>query len=565
MPPKSHVEQVKEASRGLRGTLSEELAQPTPNFSKDSTHVLKFHGVYQQQDRDLRQESKQTGGAKAYQFMVRTKFPGGGRLSPEQWRQLDWLSDRWGNGTLRVTTRQDLQFHGVGKDHLKDLIQALDSIRVSTYGACGDGVRNTVACPLTCLGRHELGDYDAVEWAGKVSGHFAFRSKAYCEVWLDGEKLALEGEAEDEPIYGKTYLPRKFKIGFAHAGDNCSDVFTHDVGIVPTFSSGRLQAFQLLVGGGMGSSYGDHETHPRLGDPVAQVVPEDLLAAVETIVTIQGEHGNRSNRKQARLKYLMDQWGVERFREEMQRRLGRPLQPAGAVSVANKWDHHGWHRQRQEGLFYLGLSIPSGRITDTGAVLWKSGLRQIVSEFRPTVWLTPRQDLVLAGIAEAEIPAVNRRLKDFAIPLPAELAPLRLTTLACPAMPTCGLALGEAERILPSILNALETSGLAGRAVELRISGCPNGCSRTPVAELALIARGPNAFNVYVGGSATGNRLAFLLLDGVPTSQITAVTAELLAIHQHSGRSGEGFGDFSARLGAAGLRELMVGRQLVSA
>lgn len=557
MHSKSHVEAVKESSRGLRGTLDQELGETSPSFSKDSTHLLKFHGIYQQEDRDQREQSRATG-QKSYEFMVRTKFPGGGRLSPEDWQLLDAISDRFANGTLRITTRQDLQFHGVGKGHLKDLIAALDSIKVSTWGACGDGARNTVACPLTSLRHHDYGDYDPFEWAGRIVNHLSFRSRAYYEIWLDGEKLPLDSAPEEEPLYGKAYLPRKFKIAFAHVHDNCSDVFTQDLGIVPVLQQGHLAGFQLLAGGGMGKSYGDRETFPRLGEPLALVAPADLLAAIATVIRIQSDFGDRSNRKHARLKYLIEEWGVERVRQEMEARLGRAVAPAGPIHVHNDWEHHGWQKQRGDGdLYFLGLSVPSGRISDTLHTSWKSGLRQVIDEFQPTVWLTPRQDLFLSGIAARDRERVNLRLKDFGIPLPEELAPLRLTTLACPALPTCGVALAEAERILPSILDGLEARGLAGHSIELRISGCPNGCSRTPVAELAFMGRAPNLYNVYAGGSSLGNRLAYLLFENVPGERLTDVAAEIIEAHRGLGRAGESFGDFSWRIGAERLRQLI--------
>ncbi len=549
---RSKVEVAKENSRGLRGTVREELGSDSANFSKENTHILKFHGIYQQEDRDARQERKKEGEGRKYIFMVRTKNPGGGELSPKQWEVLNKVTDLYGNGTLRITTREDIQFHGVGKEELEGTIRLLNSELISTYGACGDGNRNTVACPVSNIRKGSL--FDGQRWAQLISKHLSFRSKAYYEIWLDGELITKE-EDETETLYGKAYLPRKFKIGIALPDDNCVDVHTHDIGIIPLLNGG-LGGFNILVGGGMGSTHRKVKTFPRLADPIAQVSPQNLIDVITRIVEIQRDHGDRSDRSHARMKYVVEKWGVERFKEEMERRLGYKLLPPEPLELPHTESHLGWHEQNTQGLWYVGIFVENGRLKDTEGAQIKTGLREIVRSYRPGVRLTPNQDIVLTNIPENRIEEIKDALKHYGIKPEREHSRLRLNSMACPALPTCGLALAEAERVLPHLIDALEERGYEDEEVKIRMSGCPNACSRPPVSEIGIMGVSPEKYNLYVGGSFEGTRLAKLYAELVHADELADRTAELIDVYRLNKKRGERFGDFCNRVGIEELKEL---------
>lgn len=544
----SKIERIKEQSRGLRGTIAEELEEPSPIFTKDSVQILKFHGIYQQDDRDQRKSRRSSGGEKAYQFMVRVKNPGGGRLSPAQWRVLDEGASRFGDGTLRLTTRQGVQFYGVGKDRLRDLIRFLDREMLTTFGACGDGVRNVMCCPVSALRRDPV--FDGQEWASRIADHLRYKTSAYLDIWLNGEKLQIE----EEPLFGASYMPRKFKMAIGDPEDNCVDLLTQDVGILPCFKEGRLEGFELFAGGGMGSTHGKKETHPRLAEALTHVPPSELLAVLEAIVQTQVDLGNREDRRQARMKYLVEELGIDRFRTEVSNRYGKSLpDPAGAV-IVDRGTHLGWHHDQVAGRSYFGLSVENGRLADIEGRSLKSAVRQLVERFQCDVLLTPNQDLVFAGICESKVEAFDRAAAELCSRAWTP-SPLRSFSMACPALPTCGLALTEAERMLPGLIDQLELKGYGGDEVSIRVSGCPNSCSRPPVAELGLVGKGVGLYNVVVGGSRNGTRLAFPLFDGVGTSELPGLIASLLeAWHAHR-FVGESFGDTCHRLGSESLLE----------
>lgn len=550
----SKVEIVKSHSRGLRGTIPDELKQETNHFAKDTTHLLKFHGIYQQEDRDQRAHKKETGQEKAYQFMVRTKLPGGA-VTPAQWEVLNQASESFADKTLRITSRQDIQFHGVGKSNLQKTICLLNSGLVSSYGACGDGARNVVACPVSALKGESW--FNGQQWASLISKHLSFKSSAYYDIWLDGEQLKHSG-IEDEPLYGKTYLPRKFKIAIALSDDNCVDVFTNDIGLiaVPDKSRSKLVGFNVLAGGGMGSTHGISQTFPRLGDPVAFVRPEGLIDTITRIVEIQRDFGDRSDRKHARLKYLIEEWGVSHFREELALRLGTHLELPRNLETGKNLAHLGWHAQKQPGFFYLGIFVENGRIRNTPQSAMKSGLAEVIDRFRPTIRLSPTQDIILAHIREEDRPTLERILADHGIALAEQISSLRRQSLACPALPTCGLALAEAERFLPSVIDSLEALGLGDEEVKIRMSGCPNGCSRPPVAELAFMASSKDLYHVYVGGNLEGTRLAVLIYESVPTGKVAEISAALLTAWKRHRQAKERFGDFCLRVGIEKIRAL---------
>ena len=548
---KAKKELIKEKSRGLRGSIAEELAQDTEHFEKPTTDLLKFHGIYQQDDRDVRRERLKQKLPKAYYFMVRTKNPGGGELSPEQWDAVLDICDRYANGTLRITTRQDFQFHGVGKRNLKRTIRALNERYVSTYGACGDGNRNTMACPVSDIAQPSR--FNAVEWAKKVSRHLSFQSTAYYEIWLNGERLAGES-TEKEPLYGRGYLPRKFKIAFSSPEDNCTDALTNDIAIFALTGSEGLEGFNVFVGGGVASTHGNLKTYPRLAEPLAFAEPDELLNLVTRIVEIQRDHGNRENRKRARMKYLVDLWGIDRFREELEMRLGSALDNPRPMRIQRVEQHLGWTPEKTDGLWMLGLFVENGRIKDTTEMRLKSGLTALIRRFGPGIRLTPSQDIILTHIHEEDRAEVEGMLVDHGISVHEQASALRLQSLACPALPTCGLAITEAERYLPSVINDLEAMGYGDLSLTLRMSGCPNACSRPPVAELGLMGTSRNAYTIYVGGSPVGTRLATAYADDVPPEKLIAEIAGLLdAYRTHSSRN-ESFGDFCHRIGVAKLR-----------
>ncbi|HWQ15889.1 MAG TPA: NADPH-dependent assimilatory sulfite reductase hemoprotein subunit, partial [Roseiflexaceae bacterium] len=475
----SHVEEIKLTSAGLGGILFEEVPDvASERISEDAYQLLKFHGSYQQDDRDARQQRKKQKLDRAWQFMVRTKCPGG-RMTAEQYLLADELAGSFGNGTLRITTRQGIQFHGVGKRHLKPLIKALNERWVTTYGACGDVVRNVVACPVAdLLPGHDTG---LTELAREISDRFLPDSTAYYELWLDGEKVLADGRrvkvepSRAESFYGPTYMPRKHKMAIGLPQDNCVDMLTHDLALEALLDShGRVRGFNLLAGGGLGSTHGKRETFPRLADRVGFLPPEQALAVLEAASAIYRDEGDRTNRKHARLKYVLEERGVAWFQDELAARLGWRLDPPAALPAYTVHDHLGWQRQA-DGDWLVGIWVENGRIKE-GV---RAGLRAIVQAVRPEVRFTAQQNVVLARIAPADRPRVDAMLAAYGLQIGcAPLSALRRYAMACPALPTCGLAVAEAERYLPDVIAELERRGFGDERVWIRMSGCPNSCSR---------------------------------------------------------------------------------------
>jgi len=540
---RSRVELVKEASRGLRGTIAEELNNGAVSFSKPATGILKFHGIYQQEDRDLRKSFRERGEEKAYEFMVRIRNPGGGRLTAEQWVALDEIADRFGNQSLRITSRQGVQFHGVGKENLRHTIQRLNQLSISTFGACGDGNRNTMACPVSGLAAGS--EFRGGEWAALIADRLSFKTSAYFEVWLDGEPVS---EPEEEPLYGKAYLPRKFKIAVGDPHDNCVDLLTNDLGILPALEAGSLRGFHVFVGGGLGSTHDKTETFPRLAEALTCVPPDQLLDLVEAVVATQRDLGNRADRRQARMKYLVENLGIAAFRMEVEKRLGAML-PAPREHRLSPVDRHfGWHPQEAAGMRYLGLFVENGRIVDREDCRMKTGLRVLIELFQPTVYLTPNQDLIIADIPERHFAEVRDLVRRFGLEK-ARTSRLRGLAMACPALPTCGLAITEAERRLPGLITELEAAGFGEEEIVIRMSGCPNSCSRPPVAEIGLIGKSIDGYHLFVGGKADGTRLARLLRKDVPSGELALEIGRLIRLYRRLRSEDESFGDFCDRMG----------------
>lgn len=546
--PLAHVEHLKQISDGLGGFLLDELADlSTDHISEDAYQLLKFHGSYQQDDRDTRRERKQQGLGRAWSFMVRTKFPGG-RLTAEQYLLADELASAYANNTLRITTRQDFQFHGVGKANMKPLIKALNERWVTTYGGCGDVARNFMACPVADLLPGHSYDYQAL--ARQISDRFMPESTAYYEFWLDGEKVLVDGTRvqvqpkRDEAFYGPTYMPRKHKMAIGLPHDNCVDIFTHDLALEAVLASdGALRGFNLLAGGGLGSTHGKAETFPRLADRVGFLAPADAMRAIEAASAIYRDEGDRTNRRHARLKYVLEERGVQWFRDELAARLGAPLAPPADVPQYQAHDHLGWQRQA-DGRWLVGVWVENGRIKEQ----LKAGLRAVIEKARPEIRLTAQQNLILANIEPAQKARVDAMLSAYGLLIGCDpLSALRRYAMACPAMPTCGLAVAESERYLPDLIGELEQRGYGGERVWIRMSGCPNACSRPPTAEIGIVGRSLNLYNVYVGGSFAGTRLARLYRENVRANVLADVLAEALDQWRRERGPDEQFGDWAAR------------------
>lgn len=564
------AEDLKAASVHLRGTIGEELEAPTNSFTAESGQLLKFHGIYQQDDRDLRRELRVAKQDLAYSCMVRCAVPGG-VLTSDQWLDIDRLADEVADGSLRLTSRQGVQYHFVHKGQLQHLIGALHDGLVTTYAACGDVVRNIMVTPAPAKGR----DLDRLtDLADSLAERFRPRSSAYWELWIDGKRAvssehtgneepaasgADKSDEEAEPIYGRTYLPRKFKIGIAWPGDNSIDVYSQDVGIVPVDSPDGRPGVVVLAGGGLGRSHKDTTTFPRLAEPLAWV-PEPMIGhVVEAIVTTFRDYGDRTDRTHARLKYVVEERGISWLRDEVEARIGRTLEdPLPLATWRGGRDHLGWHEQ-PDGRFYLGLPVPGGRLKDDAGVGRKTAVRDVVETYAGHVRLTPHQDLLICDIEPADRRNVELLLDQYGVPQAKHLSLTVRSAMACPALPTCGQALGEAERVLPELTDLIDgmlaDRGLDDLSIETRLTGCPNGCSRPYVAELGIVGRTKTAYDVFVGGDKAGTRLAMPLIELVPFQKLGDVLGPLLDRFRSARLVDESFGDWANRVGVTALQE----------
>jgi sulfite reductase (ferredoxin) len=558
--PESKVEVAKRQGRHLRGTIADVLASERSHFGHDDVALLKFHGTYQQDDRDARRGLEAAGREKAYSFMVRVAIPAGA-VTGAQYLELERIADEHANGTLRVTTRQGFQFHGVLKGDLKATIAGINQSLLTTISACGDVQRNVMGCSAP------LGDADHAA-VRRVAEAMALELRpathAYHEIWLDGEKQV--SSEQEEPFYRDRYLPRKFKTAVGLSTDNCVDIWAQDVGLLAIVRDGRITGFNLLVGGGLGMTHNKGDTTARLAEPLGFVPTEHGVEAVRIVGAIFRDHGNRSDRRHARLKYLLAEWGTPRFRQEFQRRASFTLGPAVPLPRLPFHDHLGRHRQH-DGRWFYGVFIQSGRIVDTDGHRLKTALHQIVTRLRPGVRLTAQQNLLLTDLDPDGIETVERILQAHGVALPTQLSAARRFSMACPALPTCGLAVAESERAIPDILDQFEAEltrlGLRDAPLTIRMTGCPNGCARPYTADIAFVGRSLGLYHVYVGGGLAGDRLVDLYSADVPVADLLATVRPLLQRWAAERADDEGLGDFYQRLmGLRATRSVVTGREL---
>jgi sulfite reductase (NADPH) hemoprotein beta-component len=544
----SRNERIKEASDYLRGTLAEGLREEvTGAIIEDDQQLVKFHGLYLQDDRDLRPERARKKMEKAFSFMIRVRVPGG-VLAPQQWLALDQIAQDYGNHSMRLTTRQTVQLHGIIKSNLKATMKRIDTALLNSIAACGDVNRNVMCNPNPGQSRAHAA---ALELSRVISDHLTPRTPAYREIWLDGERIAGGEDEVVEPVYGKTYLPRKFKIVVAVPPSNDVDIFAHDLGFIAILDKqGEVAGWNVTVGGGMGMSHGEPDTYPRTADVMGYCAPGDAVAIAEAVVTVQRDRGDRKNRKHARLKYTIEDRGLDAFRAEVERRAGITLAPAKPFTFTSTGDSYGWS-EGADGRGHLTLFVEAGRIHDRPGAKQFAALRQIAKIHEGDFRITPNQNLIVANVPtgkQAEIERIAREAR-----LLAPWSGLRRNSMACVALPTCGLALAESERYLPDLLTALDerlaAHGLSADDIVIRITGCPNGCARPYLAEIGLVGKGPSRYNLYLGAAFDGSRLSKLYAEDVDHAGIAATLDPIFAAYAAERQPGERFGDFTIRAG----------------
>jgi len=551
---KNHLhanEGIKARSDFLRGTILEGLDnEATGAIADDDTQLTKFHGLYQQDDRDVRAERRKKKLEKAYSFMIRVRVPGG-VCTPEQWLKMDELANTFANGTLKLTTRQAFQFHGVIKTVLKRTMKGINAVLMDTIAACGDVNRNVMCNPNPDQSQHHA---TVLQLARDISDHLTPRTRAYYEIWLDEEKVVDSSESEPvEPIYGKTYLPRKFKTVIAVPPSNDVDIYAHDLGYIAIIEDDKVVGYNVTVGGGMGMTHGREQTFPRLAEVMGFCQPDQAVAVAEAVVTAQRDYGDRSDRAHARLKYTIEDRGLDWFRDEVEKRLGFKLQEPRPFEFTHNGDDYGW-KEGADGNFHLNLYVQNGRIRDTDDYPMMTGLREVAKIHKGDFRLTANQNLIIAGISKAARKKIEKILKAHHI-LEHGLGQsgLRLNSMACVALPTCGLALAESERYLPDLVTELEevveAAGLRDDAITIRMTGCPNGCARPYLGEIAFVGRGPGVYNVYLGAGFHGERLNKLYRRDVKADQITNLLKPVIEDYAKSRQDGERFGDFVIRSG----------------
>lgn len=548
-PPEklSDAERNKAASRYLRGTLLESLADPLTGAMPDNDgQLLKFHGSYQQDDRDLRLEREKQKLEPLYGFLVRVRAAGG-IVTPQQWLALDRIAQEHGGGSLRLTTRQSFELHGIIKWRLQETIARVNEALLTTLATCGDVNRNVMCNPNPY--QSELHG-EVYQWARHLSEYLLPNTKAYHEIWIDQKKV-LDTQ-DSEPLYGSTYLPRKFKIAIAVPPSNDVDVFTQDLGLIALIDDGRLTGFNVAVGGGMGMTHGESATYPNLAQTIGSCLPEQIVAVADQVLMIQRDYGDRTNRKHARLKYTIDDRGIDWFKSELSRRLGWNLAPEQPYRFDHRADRYGWVKGTN-GKWHLTLYIEAGRIRDRDGYQVLTALRHIAQVHKGDFRLTPNQHLIIGNVAEEDRSQIDELVSQYRLSDGRRDSALRRNAMACVSLPLCGLAMAEAERYLPTLLTEVERimadTGLAGDEIVFRMTGCPNGCARPYVAEIALVGKSLDHYNLYLGGDFVGQRLNKLYRENIPTAEILRVLREILARYAHERQPGEHFGDFTIRAG----------------
>ena len=558
-PKLTAVEGIKQESRFLRGTIAEEIAGQTECFNSDNIQLLKFHGSYQQDDRDLRTERKKAGLGKAYSMMLRLRIPGGRCRSDQFLAMLD-VCEELGNSTIKVTTRQTIQLHGIVKDNLRPTIKRVNELALSTLAACGDVNRNIMCCPAKRVDpiHHEL-----ERLTDELTEAMAPKTAAYHELWVSEpgsqDKELVGGGQESEPLYGSTYLPRKFKMGIALPEDNCIDIYTQDLGLLAVVRDGEIIGYNVLVGGGMGTTPAKKVTYPALGKRMAFVTPDQVVGVCQAVLKVQRDNGNRSDRKTARMKYLVDRWGIEKFRKEVETYFGSVLQDCTPDDVTGVDDHMGWQEQG-DGKWSYGLNIENGRLYDDEKVQFKAAIRAICNEFDTEIRMTGHQSLIFTDIDESQKDRLIELITQHGIRTTEQTSTVRRWSMACVALPTCGLAITESERRLPGLIDGLEKPlaklGLDHERFTMRMTGCPNGCARPYNADIALVGKAKDRYTLFLGGGWLGNRLAYIYKDLVPDSQVVCEITKVFAVYKANRINGESIGDFCSRLGKDSLLEM---------
>lgn len=569
-PKVSKVEGIKDRSNALREPVATEILQDTTHFTEDGIQILKFHGSYQQDNRDNRVK----GQEKDYQFMLRTRNPGG-YIPPQLYLTLDRLSEEYGNHTLRATTRQGFQLHGVLKRNLKTVIGEIIRNLGSTLGACGDLNRNVMAPPAPFKNRPEY--QVAWDYADRIADLLTPQTGAYYEIWLDGEKAisaephpdvlaALQHNGngtifhdKEEPIYGDHYMPRKFKCSVTVPGDNSVDLFSQDVSLVViSDDQGELLGFNVYAGGGLGRTHNNEETFARVADPIGYVDKADVYDLVKAIVATQRDYGDRFNRRHARMKYLLHDWGVEKFRQMVEKYFGKPIEPLKPTPAFKFEDFLGWHEQG-DGNWFLGISIENGRVKDEGSFQLKTALREIVEKFGLPMRVTPSQNVLLYEISPDQKDEIQAILDRCGIKKESEIDPLVRYSMACPALPTCGLAVTESERAMPGILDRiralLNKVGLPDEHFVTRMTGCPNGCARPYLAEIGFVGQKPGHYQLWLGADPNQTRLAEIYMNNMPIEELEKTLEPLFVLFKQQRQDAESFGDFCHRVGFETLRE----------
>ncbi|TYR81477.1 assimilatory sulfite reductase (NADPH) hemoprotein subunit [Priestia megaterium] len=549
--PPSDVERIKDESDYLRGTLGETmLDRISSGISEDDNRLMKFHGSYLQDDRDLRNERQKQKLEPAYQFMLRVRTPGG-VSTPEQWLVMDELAQKYGNGTLKLTTRQAFQMHGILKWNMKKTIQAIHASLLDTIAACGDVNRNVMCNPNPY--QSEIHS-EVFEWSKKLSDYLLPRTRAYHELWLDEEKVISTPEVDEEiePMYGRLYLPRKFKIGIAVPASNDIDVFSQDLGFIAVVEDNKLVGFNVAIGGGMGMTHGDKATYPQLAKVIGFCTPDQILDVAEKVITIQRDYGNRSVRKNARFKYTVDRLGLDTVKEELESRLGWSLEEAKPYHFDHNGDRYGWVKGVQ-GKWHFTLFVQGGRIADFEDCKLMTGLREIAKIHTGDFRLTANQNLMIANVSSQKKKKINELIEQYGLTDGKHYSALRRSSLACVALPTCGLAMAEAERYLPNLLGKIEEivdeNGLRDEEITIRMTGCPNGCARPALGEIAFIGKAPGKYNMYLGAAFDGSRLSKMYRENIGEEEILSELRVLIGRYAKERQDGEHFGDFVIRIG----------------